>query len=76
MKAFTTNERKKEMKPQIKYEGGKIFAQGIAALDSDKDGKAAVTIAVEVQIDAMEAVSEIIKNEVPEWLKTLLAGKV
>ena len=64
------------MKPQIKYENGKIIAEGITSVDSDKDGKAALSIHLQVQIDAMEAVSEIIKNEVPEWLKTLLAGKV
>lgn len=64
------------MKPTIKYEGGKILAHGSTALDTDKDGQNAVSVKVEVEIDAMEAVSEIIKNEVPEWLKTLLAGKI
>lgn len=63
------------MKPEIKYENGKIVAKAAVGVDTDKDGAFAVSAAVEVQIDAVEAVNEIIKNEVPAWLKDLIAKK-
>lgn len=63
------------MKPEIKYENGKIVAKAAVGVDTDKDGTFAVSAAVEVQIDAVEAVNEIIKNEVPAWLKDLIAKK-
>lgn len=64
------------MKPEIKYEDGKIVATASVAVDADKDGKPSVSASVVVEIDAMEAVNEIIKKEIPEWLKNLLAGKI
>lgn len=63
------------MKPEIKYENGKIVAKASTMVDTDKDGQAAITASVVVEIDAAEAVGEIIKNEVPEWLKKLIATK-
>ncbi len=63
------------MKPEIKYENGKIVAKASTMVDADKDGQAALTASVVVEIDAAEAVGEIIKNEVPEWLKKLIASK-
>jgi len=63
------------MKPEIKYENGKIVARAGAQVDTDKDGQPALTATIVVEIDAMEAVSEIVKNEVPEWLKNLIASK-
>ena len=63
------------MKPQITYENGKLVAKASVGVDTDKDGINAVAASVTVEIDAKEAVTEIIKNEVPEWLKNLIAAK-
>jgi hypothetical protein len=63
-------------KPEMKYEDGKLVVDASAQVDADKDGKPSVSASVKIEIDAMEAVSEIIKKEVPEWLKGLLAGKL
>ena len=64
------------MKPELKYEAGKLIAKASVGVDTDKDGVEAIKASIEVEIDAMEAVGEMIKNEVPEWLKSLLAGKL
>lgn len=63
------------MKPEITYQDGKIIAKASVGVDTDKDGAFAVSASMEVQIDAVEAVNEIIKNEVPAWLKDLIAKK-
>lgn len=62
-------------KPEIKYEEGKIVAKVNQGLDADKDGKNSIEAELLVKIDAIEAVSEIIKNEVPQWLLDLIAKK-
>jgi hypothetical protein len=59
-------------KPQIKYEDGKLIVNAEVGVDTDHDGKNAVGLKAELHIDAMEAVGEIVKNEVPEWLKALI----
>jgi hypothetical protein len=64
------------MKPELKYENGKLVANASVGVDTDKDGVQAVSLKAVLEIDAMEAVNEIIKNEIPEWLKKLLAGKI
>lgn len=60
------------MKPEMKYEDGKLVVKAQAGVDTDKDGQQALSASIVVEIDAMEAVSEIVKNEVPEWLKKLV----
>jgi hypothetical protein len=63
------------MKPTLKYEDGKLKASAAVGVDTDKDGKQAVSLKAELEIDAMEAVNEIIKDGAPQWLKDLLASK-
>lgn len=63
-------------KPKLKYEDGKLKASASVGLDTDKDGVNAVAASLVVEIDAKEAVSEIVKDKVPEWLKELLNGKI
>lgn len=60
-------------KPILKYESGKLKALASVGLDTDKDGVQAVSLKVELEIDALEAVNEIIKDGAPQWLKDLLA---
>ena len=55
-------------KPQIKYADGKLIVNAEVGVDTDKDGKNAVSLKAELEIDAMEAVGEIVKDKVPEWL--------
>lgn len=61
------------MKPELKYEGGKLIASASVGVDSDKDGQQSAGVEVKMFIDAQEAVAEIIKQEVPAWLKDLVA---
>jgi hypothetical protein len=63
------------MKPEMKYENGKLLVSASAGVDSDKDGQMAVKASISIEIDAMEAVGEMIKQDVPQWLKDLLAKK-
>lgn len=62
-------------KPKLKYENGKLIANASVGVDGDKDGINSVSLKAELEINAMEAVNEIIKDGVPEWLKNLLGQK-
>jgi hypothetical protein len=62
-------------KPKLKYENGNIVAEASVQLDTDKDGKPAIKLSAVLEIDAMEAVNEIVKEKVPQWLKDLVAKK-
>lgn len=62
-------------KPSLKYADGKLVAAASVSLDSDKDGQPSVKASVNVEIDAMEAVGEIVKDKVPSWLKDLISKK-
>lgn len=61
------------MTPELKYEEGKLIAKVSVGLDTDKDGVKSVGADVVIFIDAKEAFSEIIKQEIPQWLKDLLS---
>lgn len=61
------------MKPELKYEDGKLIAKVAVGLDTDKDGENAVGADVLIYIDAKEAFAEILKQELPSWLKDLLS---
>ena len=61
------------MKPTLTYEDGKLMAQGAVGIDTDKDGEFAVGLEAKMYIDAQEAVAEIIKSGIPQWMKDLLA---
>ncbi len=63
------------MKPSVEMKDGKLVATAQTQVDSDGDGKAALSAKVEIEIDPIEAVNEIVKNEVPQWLKDLIASK-
>lgn len=63
------------MKPELKYENGMLKATVIGGLDTDADGILSAGAKVEMFIDAQEAVNEIVKQEVPAWLKELIAAK-
>lgn len=60
------------MKPELKYENGKLIAKGSVGIDTDKDGEFSVGLSAEMFIDAKEAVAEIIKAGIPQWMKDLL----
>lgn len=59
------------MKPELKFENGKLIANAATSVDTDKDGVAALTASVVVSIDAAEAVTEIAKKDLP-WLKAII----
>ncbi len=61
------------MKPELKYEEGKLLAKVDVGVDTDKDGQNAVGAEVKIYIDAKEAVAEIIKSGAPQWLKDMIA---
>jgi hypothetical protein len=61
------------MKPELKYENGLLIAKAFTGVDGDKDGVYSVKAEVVLTIDAKEAVTEILKNEVPQWLNDLIA---
>lgn len=62
-------------KPTLKYEGGKLKAAASVGVDKDHDGAKSVSLKVELEIDAMEAVNEIVKDGAPQWLKDLVGSK-
>lgn len=62
-------------KPTLKYADGKLIASAEIGLDLDHDGKNSVGASINVEIDAMEAVGEIVKDGAPQWLKDLISSK-
>jgi hypothetical protein len=62
-------------KPVLKYENGKLKATAAIGVDKDLDGDMSVSLKVELEIDAMEAVGEITKEGAPQWLKDLMGSK-
>ena len=60
------------MKPELKYEDGKLKAKIEVGVDSDKDGILAAGLASEFFIDAKEALNEIFKSGIPEWAKKII----
>ena len=62
-------------KPKLKYENGKLVVEAAVGVDTDHDGKQAVSLKVNLEIDAMEAVGEIVKDKVPDWLKEIIGSK-
>lgn len=63
------------MKPELTYENGMLVAKAQVGVDTDKDGQMSAGAEVKMFIDAKEAFSEIIKQEIPQWMKDLLAKK-
>ena len=63
------------MKPEIKYEDGKLIAKMEVGVDKNEDGQMSAGAEVKMYIDAKEAVEEIISQGVPEWLKNLIDQK-
>jgi hypothetical protein len=63
------------MKPEIKFENGKLVASVKVGVDVDNDGINSVGADVTIYLDAKEVVTEIIKTEIPSWLKDLLERK-
>jgi len=61
------------MKPEIKFEEGKLKVAAAYAVNTDGDEKVAANIAVQVELDAAEIISEIAKKDYP-WLEAILAG--
>lgn len=61
------------MKPELKYENGKLIAKASVGIDTDKDGEMSAGMSAEMFIDAKEAVAEIVKQGIPQWMKDLLA---
>lgn len=61
------------MKTELKFEDGKLIAKAVVGLDKDQDGEMSVGADIVLFIDAKEAVAEIIKQEIPQWLKDLLS---
>ena len=59
-------------KPELKFEDGKLKIKMEAGLDGDKDGKMAVMGSIMLDIDPVEAVTEIAKKDLP-WLQALVA---
>lgn len=64
--------KKFNAKPELKYDQGKLIAKGSLGIDTDGDGQNSVALSIALEIDAKEAVSEIVKSGVPQWLKDLL----
>lgn len=65
-------EKKVSLKPELKYNQGKLIAKASVGVDTDGDGLHAVSASVMVEIDAKEAVNEIVKEGAPQWLKDLV----
>jgi len=63
------------MKPELKYENGKLVIKASIGVDNDHDGKSSLAVGLQVEVDAVEAIGEIMKDEVPGWLKDLVAAK-
>jgi len=68
-------EKKVNLKPSLKYVDGKLIASASVGVDTDNDGINAVSASISVEIDAKEAVTELVKDGAPQWLKDLLQGK-
>lgn len=62
-------------KPVLKYVDGKLVIMGAFSVDADKDLKPSAKISLALELDAIEAVGEIVKNEIPQWLKDLISSK-
>lgn len=62
------------MKPEYKFENGKLIAKFGAGVDADKDAVMSAEIALELKIDVLEAMTEIAKTDLP-WLKEII-GKL
>lgn len=60
------------MKPELKYEEGKLKVKIEVGVDSDKDGILAAGLASEFFIDAKEALNEIFKSGIPDWAKKII----
>jgi hypothetical protein len=63
------------MQPSLIYSNGKLIAKAGGQVDKDNDGIASVKAEISIEINAMEAVNEIVKDGVPEWLSNLLQPK-
>jgi hypothetical protein len=66
------------MGPEISDVDGKVQAKYGVGYDSDKDGKASMSISLVVEIDKAEAVKEtasalMASSSVPQWAKDILA---
>jgi hypothetical protein len=61
------------MKPEIKFEDGLLKVNAAYVLDVDVDGKQSAKIAVQVELNPTEVISEIAKKDLP-WLEAILAG--
>lgn len=64
--------------PEYSDVDGKVQAKYSVGLDSDADGKSAISVGVVVELDKVEAMDEaaqklIASDKVPQWLKDLLA---
>lgn len=60
------------MKPEVKFENGKLSIAVAYTVDADADGKASAELALQAKLDAAEIVSEIAKKDMT-WLENLLA---
>lgn len=59
------------MKPELKYEAGKLVAKVAMGVDGDKDQVNAMELELAVKIDVLEAITEIAKTDLP-WLKEII----
>lgn len=60
------------VKPEVKFEQGKLLIKAEHAVDTDGDGKPSAEVSVGLKLDAAEVVSEIAKKDLP-WLEALIA---
>lgn len=65
----------KAQKPKVELKDGNLLVTASAGVDSDNDGEFSAGVNVQVFVDSKEAVAEIIKSGVPEWLKNLIGAK-
>lgn len=59
------------MKPEMKFVDGMFVVRAAYAVDTDADQKPAAQIALELKLDAAEAISEVAKTDLP-WLEALI----
>lgn len=69
------NTKGENMQKSMKHEDGKLKIQVSDGVDMDKDGVQSVSTAFSIEINAVEAVNEIVKDGAPQWLKDLVASK-